>query len=524
MYTKTKSNFKTGSNFKKKSKRKSKKARFVSSSILTSRSTYKHLKTKQLKTIKNNNILNNKNLKNDELKSFTVSFTSQKFYSNTHTARRLKRISIPKDLLVEFIDDNHINLKNEKIFKNTVLDKYIFTDNLDNCICDNIFKKHLQEDCKCENMKTYSSQGFSGASIHSIRCNQMKNILKVVPLSTYYMKLRTQTKKYMFIEFDGFTIQTLINTYIHNELPNNTVNIVNSGACIQDKQNKQDKINGYNLMEEADLGSGMQFIENLIDGNLDNKLNINSEDIRYKTIVNFLLQVVLIIGHLQSSSLEFFHGDLKPENLFVKTINYGTIKKFKFNVFGKTIYVKNMGFSVLIADFDRSSISLNSNYIDKKYRIIPPILFKPLLTNYVNNIIKDYGDIDPDSFDGLIKIPTFFISNLIPNKKNPTITIMRSAGVKAFRDFDLYSFFIILLYTNKIRDYFLLKKIDKTILSFMSDKFKNIILSTKPKIININETVYIVGKILYKINEPMNNIFTKDYLKTLNILNYRLFR
>ena len=51
-------------------------------------------------------------------------------------------------------------------------------------------------------MKTYSSQGKSGASIHSIMCkikskknqinnehNYEKQILKVVPLNNYYIKL-----------------------------------------------------------------------------------------------------------------------------------------------------------------------------------------------------------------------------------------------------------------------------------------------------------------------------------------------
>ena len=371
-------------------------------------------------------------------------------------------------------------------------------------------------------MKIYSSQGKSGASIHSIRCNQIQNILKVIPISIYYMKIRAQTKNYMFIEFDNFIIQSLINKYVHKELPNNTINIINYNACIQ---NKQGKINGYNLMEEADLGSGMHFINKLIDGSLDNEFNIDSEDMKYKIIINFLLQAVLIIGHLQSSSLEFFHGDFKPDNIFVKKSNTNILKKFKFNVFGKDIYIKNMGFVVLIADFDKSSISLNSDYIDKKYRIIPHTPFKILLDNNVKNIIKNYGDIDPDSFDGQIKLPNYLISKLIPNKINPILTILRSSGVKLFRDIDLYTFFIKLLETNKAREYIILKKIDKTILSFMSEKFKyNLFTNTPAKHLKISEALYIAVTILHKINEPMNNIFTKDYLKTLNILNYRLFR
>jgi hypothetical protein len=504
---------------KSSNKYKTKKSILTKHSILTS-------KNKENK--KQSNLNGNSNKSN----SFSIRFSSHRFYSKTHTARRVKRIPFHKDPLVQFIDDNHVNLKNGKILKNNVLDKYIFKDDIGNCICDNIFKKHLQDDCKCDNMKTYSSQGFSGASIHSVKCNQIQNILKVVPLSNYYMKLRLQTEKYMFIEFDNFTIQTLINTYIYKELPNNTVNIVNSGSCKNnnnDKYSGYSRYSGYNLMEEADLGSGKQFFNKLLDGKLDGYLNdefnINSEDMRYKAVVNFLLQVVLIIGHLQSSSLEFFHGDFKPENVFVKRSNPNTLKKFKFNVFGKNIFVKNMGFSVLIADFDKSSISINSDYNNKKYRLIPPIRLKIIFETLVNNIIKKYGDIDPDNRNDEITLKPFLVSNFSPKSKDPTITILRSAGVKAFRDFDLYTFFITLLDTDKVKDYIISKKLDKTIMSFMSDLFKETLFSRKnTQNISIDYSALITVNILHKINEPMNNIFTDTYLKNLNILNYKLFR
>ena len=53
------------------------------------------------------------------------------------------------------------------------------------------------------------------------------------------------------------------------------------------------------------------------------------------TVINFLLQSTLIIGHLQSSSLEFFHGDYKPDNVFVKKSTPAQTRYFKFNIFGK---------------------------------------------------------------------------------------------------------------------------------------------------------------------------------------------
>ena len=48
-------------------------------------------------------------------------------------------------------------------------------------------------------MKTYSSQGKSGAEIHSIKCSKNNNILKVNKISNYYMKMRYTTNKYIYI-------------------------------------------------------------------------------------------------------------------------------------------------------------------------------------------------------------------------------------------------------------------------------------------------------------------------------------
>ena len=500
--------------------------------------------------------------------SFTIRLSSRRFLSHVKSASKLSKLSKqykkdlknkpniksePNDVVAEFITDNIENLKKGKILNNNKIDKYIFNHKNINCICENIFKNKLSDDCKCDYMKTYGSQGKSGASIHSIKCttdniikqkpknkqltktvynNVSNNVLKAVPLSNYYIKMRTETKNYIFIEMDGFTIQTLINTYVYRHLPNNTVNIINSGTCkpkgkdtyMSKKTSK--KYYGYNLMDEADLGSGRQFLVKLLNGDVDDDFSITDEDIRYKAITNFLLQIILIIGHLQSCSLEFFHGDYKPENVFVKRCDKSSINQFIFNVFGKEIKVKNMGFAVLIADFDRSAITINNEYSSKPYRIISPIMFKPFFTGIVNNIIKKYGDIDPDNYVGKgdIKINKLFISKLIPRTIDPTITILRSAGVKLYRDFDLYTFFIKMLDTNKVREYVISKRLNETIMGFMSDRFKKELFSKPSKEISLNESAFIAVEILHKIKEPMINVFTNNYISRLKSLNYKLFR
>ena len=348
------------------------------------------------------------------------------------------------------------------------------------------------------------------------------NILKVLPLKDYYIKLRQETEKYIFLESDKFTIQTLINSYVYKELPNNAVNVISSGICKTEKESN--KYYGYNLMGITDLGSGDIFINNVINGKYNLDFNITTTDDKYKIVVNFLLQCVLIIGHLQSSNLEFFHGDYKPSNVYIKKTIKGEPQYFEFNVFNTKIKVKNMGFVVLIANFDKSSISIQGDRYKKKYRFIPQITYKLLLTSYVNNVIKKYGDIDPDTNFEDINIKKFFIGNFLPKKQDPTIAILRSAGIKLYRDFDLYTFFLKLLETDKIRKYILRHHIDETIMAFMSDNFIESLFNKPAKVIGFNETVFIIVDTLNTINEPINRVFTKEYIKTLDLLNYKLFK
>jgi serine/threonine protein kinase len=335
----------------------------------------------------------------------------------------------------------------------------------------------------------------------------------------------------MFIEIDNFSIQTIINTYVSRELPKNTVNIINSGVCVNKKLLTSEK-QGYNLMEEASLGDGTHFFVKLINKFYDNEFNINSNDHnRYCAIVNFLLQVVFIIGHLQSSPLEFFHGDFKPDNVFVSKSDKTITSHFAFKVFGKEIKIKNLGFAVLIADFDKSSITIEDENNPKKYRIIPPIEYKPLFTSAINNIIKKYGDIDPDNIKNTeyektgVKIEKIFFNNLVPKKMDTTLIVLRSAGVKLYRDFDLYTFFIKLIFINEnIKTFCLEKNINNTIMSFMSKAFLNSLYSKKIKVINMSESAYIAIEIFGKINENMINVFTDEYIGKLQELNYRLFK
>ena len=104
------------------------------------------------------------------------------------------------------------------------------------------------------------------------------------------------------------------------------------------------------------------------------------------------------------------------------------------------------------------------------------------------------------------------------------MTVLRSAGIKLFRDFDLYTFFIKLLDSVRIREYFMAKRLNVTLISFMSPKFIKALYDMPAKEISFSESAFITIDILDKIKEPMNSVFSEYYVETLSALNYRLFR
>jgi hypothetical protein len=229
---------------------------------------------------------------------------------------------------------------------------------------------------------------------------------------------------------------------------------------------------------------------------------------------------------LQSCGLEFFHGDYKPDNVFVKRLDpsISKIKYFEFNVYGRHIKIPNMGFAVLIADFDRSSITLQSpnDRIKKKYRIISPLIFRFLIGSSVGKTIKKYGNSDPEK-EKEIHAKKYGINMFLPKAVNLTLTIYRAAGVRYFRDIDLYTFMIMLLNDNIILDYVRENKIDQTIMSFMTTRFREQLFKTNINKINMNWAGSVALDIFEKIKEPMPRAMTPEYLKSLEILNLYLF-
>jgi hypothetical protein len=460
------------------------------------------------------------------------------------TIKRVKRdfIKDNENTINHLLDDYIYKMKKGKILDIELFSPYIFKSNKNTCLCEHVLKKHINKDCLCKNLITFSKQGLSGAEIHSIMCNinglQDKNILKVTKLSNYYIKYRLDTKKYHFIEVDKFTQQTLINQYVNEILPLNSISLINSGYCLSDPSllNKLigSKIYGYVLSDIADLGDGLLFLKKIIKGNIKfSNYDSKDDNSKYKLFVNFMLQALLSIEHLHQSKYKIFHGDLKLSNFLVKTSNINEIKYFDFKINGKTLRVKNLGFAVLIIDFDTSSITLKSNN-DKDYRIVPTVFMNTVFRPWMNNIEEKFANKSNEQGLDMYKnknfkkkgkeLPSIGILSYIYDTLNPLIDFFRGAGVDYFMDIDICTLAILILTDPDLKNYCIKNKsIYTTLFSFLSPKIYSDILQYTIDNESVNKAVSILSSILKNNNEKMDKIFTNQYVKDLELINYKLF-
>jgi len=292
----------------------------------------------------------------------------------------------------------------------------------------------------------------------------------------------------------------------------------------------------YNLVGYPDLTKARKYFDTLLN---DDQYDDN---MRYKLITNFLLQVVLIHGTLQTT-MEFFHGNYTIDNMHVKQLDEKTHPFLEYNIYGKTVKIKNVGFVIIINEFEYSSFSLKSLDSNVKYRFLPE------LSNYrfiVNKMIKKYGNINYNNInkhmqknrnDKSSDYDFNFNSNklniIFPGKyviRNSELDILRYSGLSIFSDLDLYIFFITLLDNKNIINYFKKTRLYNTICGFMSDIFLTELfkilekLNYKNFILSASKAMNIIIKILKTNNKPINSIWNNDYLKTLDLLNYKLFR
>ena len=442
-----------------------------------------------------------------------------------HTKKNTKKHNT-NDKILDFINVNIDKLLKGYVFHHSSLDKTLFNHFDKNCICENIFKQKIMEGCKCNNIELYPSQGKSVAKIYSIDCSNKKNkgtnikqILKVMSFSNYYIKLNQETKQYIYLETDKFTNQTLIHYYVYRELPLNCINIVNFGICKNPNENDTyNKYYGYNLMDKADIGDGNVFITGLIEGIYDREFGLSNSKDRYNAVINFLLQSMCIKGHLQSSNLELLHGDYKSNNLLIRRVSSNDINFFKFNVFDRIIKIKNIGFAVLIADFGTSSLSLNCKKYKKKYRIVPVMNVEKTKLSYINEIIRKYADVEPNNYELNKYSRNIFNTNLFPPEQKNIVKILWLSGLKLYLDFDLYIYVVKLLNMPIIKKYIIDNSLDKNIFSFIDGKVFREILKYQEYEISINRILLLITDICEKLKIFIKPIFTEQYIEMLERL------
>ena len=92
-----------------------------------------HFTNNEIQNI-SNEIENINNIKDDEI---TIRYMSKRFYTNTKTARRVAREPLVKNKFGEFLDDNIKKLIKGGYITGNDLNKWIFDDIKENCICEN---------------------------------------------------------------------------------------------------------------------------------------------------------------------------------------------------------------------------------------------------------------------------------------------------------------------------------------------------------------------------------------------------
>ena len=465
-----------------------------------------------------------------------------RFHTKTKIAKRVQREPLIKDKFQELLDDNIKYLVQHgkitgKLLTRKGFDSVIFHTVEKNCICDNILDRPLDESCRCDNViRTQKKRTITKKKINNIEgieCRDTVNYfdgsqinkLAITKLPSRYIHFKSQVRNYYSIELDTPTFNTLVNNYIKMEIPHNALDIRDNGICSKKGFPGGDYM--YNLIDDRVMISGKMFLDGVINYFFDrdsdiripesdsidtrdtkekrlftryliDSLGINSEDQRYLIITNFLLQCVLVLGHLQTGSLEFHHGDYCLDNILVSRLDMNAVKYFEYVINGRNIKLKNMGFKVIPIKLELSRISIVS-------------------LNPNTTPTHDY-----DHTTGIYRIK-YRIKCSKSNKE--TIKNPRTFSIEG--TLDMYSLMASLLCDSDIRDYIMRKRLEQSIMAFIPgiilDRMMGVNMGIK-KIMNVSMKGIAEYEKAHPVFNNFGNIFTLRYLETLTNLNYRLFK
>ena len=393
----------------------------------------------------------------------TISRKSKSYKSNKSNKSNREHILINQlDNLIT--RDIKGTITNNTIVNSYILNKFIYKQNSSYCICQiindmNKGKGNASVDknfgntkkpsiCKCKDLRINNTQGRSLANIYKITCNNFVNIIKLFNIGRPYIRYYMETEKYIFLECDYFSLQSIVHEQINLHSLNDSIKLLSYGLCKNHNHNDNGKeFISYQLMELADEDTLDIFLTKLLTGmgmhDSNPKESLHARDL----FINIVLQVFLTYGHLQTV-LEFVHADSKMKNIVVSKCNVNKTKYHTYNIYGKKIKLSNLGYLVSIIDFGRSIISLKSSMQKKQYRLISPVYFTQHSTHLKRELVEKYADANIDLLDSKI------LKDILNYTINPCLV-----GINISNILDIYILIISLLSIDLIREYIVKNKL-----------------------------------------------------------------
>jgi hypothetical protein len=157
-----------------------------------------------------------------------------------------------------------------------------------------------------------------------------------------------------------------------------------------------------------------------------------------KTIIRAVYSQIYIALLTFHKCLKYYHNDVKFDNFFYKKINHNDNEFLRYNIFGKNIYVRNLGYIIVLGDYGTSSAigdtpiekDLINEYLTLNHNTILSILFESETKIITDKKIAEYYSVTTEKklFEHLFKYTKdmFFSQEQLPtNYKVINLTVYK---------------------------------------------------------------------------------------------------
>jgi len=210
--------------------------------------------------------------------------------------------------------------------------------------------------------------------------NNIRTVAKISPI----IKDNTEQEVEILTKINNILIKNISPHFVYNYY-NHEINNLKLKKMFENTD-----ISNYKIIIDKDSSNGYYiYLNEFFEGDLNDFLkNIHYE---YKLILNVFLQIFISI--LSYHSIGYLHNDAHLYNFLYKKVEKGGY--IKYNIFGKTLYLENLGFIWAIWDFETSrNINIkqdlqltNNNYIEDYYCIL--LSYKSLLSKNIISLTND---------------------------------------------------------------------------------------------------------------------------------------